>query len=62
LVHYPIPPHLQLAYADLDFAPGSFPIAERLADHVLSLPLSPHIGAKDVEQVVTAIRSARPAA
>lgn len=43
LVHYPVPPHLQQAYAPLGLARGSFPIAERLADQVLSLPMGPHV-------------------
>jgi dTDP-4-amino-4,6-dideoxygalactose transaminase len=62
LVHYPIPPHLQLAYADMNLPRGSLPIAERLADQVLSLPISPHIGAAEVEQVITGIRTAQVAA
>jgi dTDP-4-amino-4,6-dideoxygalactose transaminase len=61
LVHYPIPPHLQLAYADMNLPRGSLPIAERLADQVLSLPISPHIGVDEVEQVIAAIRSAQAA-
>jgi dTDP-4-amino-4,6-dideoxygalactose transaminase len=43
LIHYPCPPHLQGAYADAGFAKGEFPIAERLADRVLSLPIGPHL-------------------
>lgn len=42
LIHYPIPPHLQEAYASLGLSNGSLPIAERLAQQVLSLPISPH--------------------
>lgn len=41
LIHYPIPPHLQKAYSDLDFKEGDFPIAEQLAKTVLSLPIWP---------------------
>jgi dTDP-3-amino-3,4,6-trideoxy-alpha-D-glucose transaminase len=44
LVHYPVPPHLQAAYAELQLRTGSLPIAERLAAQVLSLPLWPQIG------------------
>lgn len=62
LVHYPIAPHLQLAYADMNLARGSLPIAERLADKVLSLPISPHISTDDVEQVIAAIRPAQATA
>lgn len=39
IVHYPIPPHLSEAYAYLGYQKGSFPITERLADEVLTLPL-----------------------
>lgn len=41
LIHYPIPPHLQLAYQHLGFNKGDFPIAEEIADTCLSLPLWP---------------------
>ncbi len=40
-VHYPVPPHLQKAYAFLNYSPGAFPITEKLADTCLSLPLWP---------------------
>lgn len=43
MVHYPVPPHLQPAYAHLKFGRGSFPLAEQLADTVLSLPIGPHL-------------------
>lgn len=39
LIHYPIPPHLQQAYAHLRYSKGDFPIAEELAETCLSLPL-----------------------
>ena len=58
LIHYPIPPHRQQAYRDLDLAPGALPIAERLADAVLSLPIGPHLASDDVERVVEAVRAA----
>ncbi|WP_217127048.1 DegT/DnrJ/EryC1/StrS family aminotransferase [Hydrogenophilus thiooxidans] len=43
LIHYPIPPHLQPAYVNLEFQAGSFPISEQLAREVLSLPIGPHL-------------------
>lgn len=43
LIHYPIPPHMQKAYADLSFAPESFPLARDLAREVLSLPMGPQL-------------------
>lgn len=56
LVHYPIAPHLQGAYADLLLPKGAFPIAERLADRVLSLPIHPHLSDEDIDLVVEATR------
>ena len=56
LVHYPIPPHLQPAYADLGIARGTLPIAERLANHVLSLPIGPHLGKTAADEVIAAVR------
>ena len=55
LIHYPIAPHRQQAYAELGFGPGSLPIAERLADQVLSLPMGPHLQADQVDEVVQVI-------
>jgi dTDP-4-amino-4,6-dideoxygalactose transaminase len=55
-IHYPIPPHLQDAYADLGFSRGAFPVAEMLADQVLSLPIGPHLPMDQARQVADAIR------
>jgi dTDP-4-amino-4,6-dideoxygalactose transaminase len=55
LIHYPVPPHLQQAYADMNVPRGSLPIAERLAGTVLSLPVGPHMSDAEVEQVVQAV-------
>jgi dTDP-4-amino-4,6-dideoxygalactose transaminase len=52
LIHYPIPPHRQAAYASLGHAVGAFPLAERLADEVLSLPMGPHLQDAQVERVL----------
>ena len=56
IVHYPFPPHRQQAYFDLNRPKGSFPIAERLADCVLSLPIGPHLSSEQAEQVVETVR------
>jgi dTDP-3-amino-3,4,6-trideoxy-alpha-D-glucose transaminase len=56
LIHYPIPPHLQQAYAGLGFSKGSFPLAERLAETVLSLPMGPHLGPEAVDKIVDVVR------
>lgn len=57
-IHYPTPPHLQGAYADMGLGAGSLPIAERLAGEVLSLPIGPHLGEAQVEAVIAAVRAA----
>lgn len=58
LIHYPIPPHRQAAYADAGFAPEAFPIASRMADEVLSLPMGPHLATADALRVFEAVRQA----
>lgn len=55
LVHYPVPPFAQPALAGLGIRPGTFPVAERLADEVLSLPVGPHLGEDEAGQVVEAL-------
>lgn len=56
LIHYPIPPHRQSAYADHPHACQGFPIAEQLASEVLSLPIGPHLGDEAVDAVIEALR------
>ena len=43
MIHYPIPPHLQPAYSELELKRGDFPVAERIHDEVLSLPMWPQM-------------------
>jgi dTDP-4-amino-4,6-dideoxygalactose transaminase len=50
-LHYPVPIHLQPAYAHLGLGPGSFPVAERLAKEVLSLPMYPELPFELLEEV-----------
>jgi dTDP-4-amino-4,6-dideoxygalactose transaminase len=58
-VHYPIPPYLQEAYKDLGLKKGSFPIADQLAEEVLSLPMGPHLTRFDwIGELPTMIREA----
>jgi dTDP-4-amino-4,6-dideoxygalactose transaminase len=58
LIHYPVPPHLSGAYADLR-PPTSdlwkLPLAEELANTVLSLPIGPQLTMEQAGQVVTAV-------
>lgn len=56
LIHYPLPPHLQKAYIKLGYNIGGFPIAEKLANRVLSLPMGPHISKEQIEIVLDAIQ------
>lgn len=58
MIHYPIPPHLQPAYAELNFNEGDFPIAERMAKEVLSLPMCPYTSVSDLQFVTRAVQLA----
>jgi len=58
LIHYPIPPHLQKAYAGMGIAPDQLPLARDLAGEVISLPMGPHLSLEDAERVVAAVRAA----
>ncbi|HEV2904981.1 MAG TPA: DegT/DnrJ/EryC1/StrS family aminotransferase, partial [Pyrinomonadaceae bacterium] len=55
-VHYPIPIHLQPAYASLGYKAGDLPVTERLSEHVLSLPLFAELTDAQQLAVVDAIR------
>ena len=57
IIHYPIPPHLSGAYA-ADFKRAELPVAERLAEEVLSLPIGPHLALEDADRVAAAVRDA----
>ena len=50
-IHYPVPVHMQPAYADLGYGPGSFPISESFAAETLSLPLFPELTRGQIELV-----------
>lgn len=55
LIHYPIPPSRQEAYAELGYGTGAFPIAEQIAREVLSLPIGPHLGEEAVGYIIERI-------
>lgn len=57
LIHYPVPPHLQQAYAGAGWSAGAFPLAETLAADVLSLPMGPHITEDQVDEVIAHVAS-----
>lgn len=58
LIHYPIPPHRQRAYAESGFAAEQFPIAGSMANRVLSLPIGPQMEDAAVDEVIAVIEQA----
>ena len=50
-MHYPIPLHLTQAYAHLGHKKGDFPVAEKLADEILSLPMFPELSEVQIDYV-----------
>jgi dTDP-4-amino-4,6-dideoxygalactose transaminase len=54
-IHYPIPVHLQEAYRYLGYQKGDFPITERYAEEILSLPMYPELTEEQIQYVVQAI-------
>ncbi|MBR0093238.1 MAG: DegT/DnrJ/EryC1/StrS family aminotransferase [Lachnospiraceae bacterium] len=57
IIHYPIPPHLSEAYAYLGYKKGDFPIAEKYADEVLSLPMYNGMTEEEQAYVIEMINS-----
>jgi len=55
-IHYPIPIHLQPVYTALGYRVGSFPVTERCAPRLLSLPMFPELRADEVERIAGHIR------
>jgi dTDP-4-amino-4,6-dideoxygalactose transaminase len=58
MIHYPVPPHLSGAYAGDGWSPGAFPLAEKLAGRVLSLPMGPHLTSESAGVVIREITRA----
>jgi len=56
LIHYPIPIHLQEAYADCGHQKGDFPVSEKIADEILSLPMFPHISKEQIDYVCASLK------
>ncbi len=56
-LHYPVPLHLQNAYAHLGYKEGDFPVTETIAKEIISLPMFPGITDEQIETVVKAVRS-----
>lgn len=59
LIHYPIPPHLQEAYAEMGLKEGSFVLSEQIHNEVLSLPISPTMSQSETAEVVMRVRDLR---
>jgi dTDP-4-amino-4,6-dideoxygalactose transaminase len=56
-IHYPVPVHLQPAYRALGYGRGAFPVSERAADSVVSLPMHPFLTREEVEYVAATSRA-----
>ena len=56
-IHYPIPLHLQKAYASLNYGQGAFPVAERVAAEIVSLPMFPQLTALQQTRVTEEIQA-----
>jgi dTDP-4-amino-4,6-dideoxygalactose transaminase len=57
LIHYPLPPHLQEAYKDLNYTTGDFPIAEEIANTCLSLPVYPGLSDDEINYISQTIKA-----
>jgi dTDP-4-amino-4,6-dideoxygalactose transaminase len=55
-VHYPVPVHLQRAYRDSRYGEGDFPVAERIAREIISLPLYPEMQRSQIERICEVVR------
>ena len=56
-LHYPIPLHLQRAYAGMDYREGAFPVTEQIAREILSLPMYPQLTSADQSRVAAEVRA-----
>ncbi len=58
VIHYPVPVHLQQAFADLGYRQGSVPVAEALTPKIISLPIFPELTDRQIKRVVDACLTA----
>ncbi|MBK7683383.1 MAG: DegT/DnrJ/EryC1/StrS family aminotransferase [Bacteroidetes bacterium] len=56
LIHYPLPPHLQKAYVELNYKKGDFQLSEEIAETCLSLPIYPGLSDENIECIVNSIK------
>jgi len=54
-VHYPVPVHLQQAYASLGHQRGAFPVSEQIAHEFLSLPMFPELTERQIDFVIETV-------
>lgn len=54
LIHYPIPPHIQVAYNSSNYINKNYPLSEQLANEIISLPMDPNLTDEQVEMVIEA--------
>jgi UDP-2-acetamido-2-deoxy-ribo-hexuluronate aminotransferase len=57
-VHYPMPLHLQEAFAHLGYQKGDFPLSERISDEIMSLPMSPYLTQEQQDYIISTIKEA----
>ncbi len=55
-LHYPVPLHLQKAYLNLGYEEGDFPVSEKIALEMLSLPMYPHLTEDQQTHIVESIK------
>jgi len=60
-VHYPMPLHLQEAFAYLGYKEGDFPVSELVSGEIMSLRMNPYLSGKEIGHVTKTIKSARDA-
>ena len=60
-IHYPIPLHLQRAYENLSYKKGDFPVTERVASEIVSLPMFPQMTKEQLDEVAAKVRELLPA-
>jgi dTDP-4-amino-4,6-dideoxygalactose transaminase len=56
-IHYPVPVHMQEAYRDLGYQRGAFPVTERYAEQILSLPMYAELTPDQIAHVATTLRA-----
>ena len=55
LIHYPVPPHMQKAFAGLDIEADSLPLARELSEQTISLPVGPHLDNEKLSYIIRKI-------